>query len=92
MTSMTPRALARSATISEGVAIELSLETRLALTRADALQLTRLSVGPYGRFCPVHVWPVLRCPPRVKHEKGCRADTTVVDDSYTHSTALTHRV
>jgi hypothetical protein len=19
---------------------------------------------PYGRFCPVHVWPVLRCPPR----------------------------
>src|SRR3989442_60372 len=64
MTSMTPRALARSATISEGVAIEVSPETRLALARADALQLTRLSVGPYGRFCPVHVWPVFRCPPR----------------------------
>jgi len=63
MTSMTPRALARSATISEGVAIEVSPETRLALARADALQLTRLSVGApmaafapsaYGRFWGVH--------------------------------------
>lgn len=28
------------------------------------LQLSRLGRPPYGRFGPVHVWPVLRCPPR----------------------------
>ena len=32
--------------------------------RAATLQLSRLGRPPYGQFCPVHVWPVLRCPPR----------------------------
>jgi len=28
------------------------------------LQHPRLGAGAYGRLCPVHVWPVLQCPPR----------------------------
>ncbi len=36
-----------------------------AATRST-LQPSRLECPPYGRFCPVHAWPVLRCPPRLE--------------------------
>ncbi len=62
--SMTRRALARSATISAGAAITVPRKTRLARSGTAALQHSRLGAAAYGRVCPVHVWPVLRCPPR----------------------------
>jgi hypothetical protein len=61
---MTRRAPPRSATISPGGATRVSLENAACAplsARATTLSLER---PPYGRFCPVHVWPVLRCPPR----------------------------
>src|SRR5438128_11218665 len=64
MTSMTRRALARSATISAGAAIAVPLKTPLARSCTATLQHTRLGAVAYGRICPVHIWPVLRCPPR----------------------------
>src|SRR5438445_13361858 len=64
MTAMTRRALARSATISAGPAIAVLLKTPLARSCTATLQHTRLGAVAYGRICPVHVWPVLRCPPR----------------------------
>ena len=72
MMPMTRRALARSATISAGAAIEYPLKTRLALPGTAALQHTRLGADAYGRFCPVHVWPVLKCPPGVLRIEGGR--------------------
>ena len=68
--SMTRRALARSATTSVGAAIAVLRKTRLALSGTAALQHTRLGADAYGRFCPVHVWPVLRCPPRSMDHQG----------------------
>ncbi|TMK25141.1 MAG: long-chain fatty acid--CoA ligase, partial [Actinobacteria bacterium] len=65
MTSMTRRALARSATISAGAAIAVPLKTPLARSCTATLQHTRLGAVAYGRICPVHIWPVLRCPPRL---------------------------
>src|SRR5437879_12758927 len=64
MAAMTRRASARSATISAGAAIAVLLKTPLARSCTATLQHTRLGALAYGRFCPVHVWPVLRCPPR----------------------------
>src|SRR6266513_5869101 len=64
MMSMTRHALARSATISAGAAIAVPRKTRLACSSMAALQHSRLGAVAYGRICPVHVWPVLRCPPR----------------------------
>src|SRR5438874_5356791 len=65
MMSMTRHALARSATISAGAAIAVPRKTRLACSSMAALQHSRLGAVAYGRICPVHVWPVLRCPPRL---------------------------
>src|SRR5882672_11798047 len=64
MMSMTRRAFARSATISAGTDTAVPRKTRLAQSCTAALQHTRLGAVAYGRICPVHVWPVLRCPPR----------------------------
>ena len=64
MRAMTRRALARSATISAGAAIAVPPKTPLARSCMATLQHTRLGAVAYGRICPVHVWPVLRCPPR----------------------------
>src|SRR5882672_4957184 len=65
MRAMTRRALARSATISAGAAIAVPPKTPLARSCMATLQHTRLGAVAYGRICPVHVWPVLRCPPRL---------------------------
>src|SRR6266850_4829522 len=67
MRAMTRRALARSATISAGAAIAVPPKTPLARSCMATLQHTRLGAVAYGRICPVHVWPVLRCPPRTEH-------------------------
>src|SRR2546425_6648196 len=65
-TSMTRRASAQSATISEAVAIVVSPENApCALTRERATTHP-LERPSYGRFCAVHVWPVLKCPPRAQ--------------------------
>jgi hypothetical protein len=45
-------------------AVEVLSRTRLAHSRPGALQHSRLGACAYGRLCPVHVWPVLKCPPR----------------------------
>ena len=33
----------------------------------------------YGRFCPVHLWPDLRCPPRTVHRTENQPDQTGAD-------------
>jgi hypothetical protein len=73
MPSMTRRALARNATISAGAATPVLREARPALSGLAALQNTRLGADAHGRFCPVHVWPVLRCPPNVGNSRRMSA-------------------
>src|SRR5437660_10895110 len=70
MAALTRRASARSATISAEAAIAVLLKTPLARSYTATLQHTRLGAVAYGRICPVHVWPVLRCPPRGSRQVG----------------------
>jgi hypothetical protein len=71
---MTHRALGPRTRAAERSHIRIppSTSPRTAFTRHlldhQQTRYTTLTLGRplYGRFCPVHVWPVLRCPPRLR--------------------------
>src|SRR5207249_2242275 len=50
--------------MTAGATTAVPRKTRLARSGTAALQHSRLGAVAYGRIYPVHVWPVLRCPPR----------------------------
>src|SRR5437773_1870179 len=53
--------------MTAGATTAVPRKTRLARSGTAALQHSRLGAVAYGRIYPVHVWPVLRCPPRLLH-------------------------
>ena len=56
--------------MTAGATTAVPRKTRLARSGTAALQHSRLGAVAYGRLCPVHVWPVLRCPPRLEPVGG----------------------
>ena len=63
MASMTRRAPPPSATISAVGATVVSPENTTRSLRSERATTHPLERPPYGRFCAVHVWPDLKCPP-----------------------------
>ena len=62
---MTRRARAHSATISEGGALSGYGENgACALITDRATNIPARASRSFGRFCAVHLWPDLKCPPR----------------------------